>query len=356
VTEELRIGIIGTGGIAGSHVSQYKKIPNVRIVGGADIIPGKAEAFFKRWDIPDAKAFEDYRELLEEDIDAVSICTYNVSHYQPTIDSLAAGKDVMLEKPMSVTLDESVDMVRAARKAGKILTIGFQSRFGSAIMKAREIAQSGQLGQIYYVETGGGRRRGIPGGTFVSKSTAGGGAVLDIGCYSVDTAMYVLGHPKPLTVSACLSNHFGTSPIYAKRASWGGVDPKKFDVDDFGAAMVRFEGDICLLFKMSWAMHMDHLGPIMWLGTDGGLKLENGLTLYHDQAELEARTELQLPSTRDQWLRKIETFVEAVREGGPAPIPASEVLYTQAILDGIYRSAKIGQEVTIEIPKDLELK
>lgn len=354
MTEEIRIGIIGTGGIAGSHIDQYKKIPGVRIVGGADIIPGKAEAFFQRWGVPDAKAFEDYRELLQEDIDAVSICTYNVAHYQPTMDSLAAGKDVLLEKPMSVTLDESIDMVRAARKSGKILSIGFQSRFDPGIMKAREIAQSGQLGQIYYVETGGGRRRGIPGRTFVFRSTAGGGAMLDIGCYSIDTAMYVLGHPKPLTVSAYLSNYFGTSPIYSKRASWGGVDPEKFDVDDFGAAMIRLEGGICFLLKMSWAMHMDTLGPIMWLGTEGGLKLENGLKLYHDQAELEAQTELQLPKGRDRWNQKVSSFVEAVREGKPAPIPADEVLFSQAILDGIYRSAELGKEVTIEIPDDLQ--
>ncbi|NLN20350.1 MAG: Gfo/Idh/MocA family oxidoreductase [Firmicutes bacterium] len=354
MAEEVRIGIIGTGGIAGSHVRYLKTIPGVRIVGGADIVPGKAEAFFKRWEIPEAKAFEDYRELLEEDIDAVCICTYNVAHYQPTMDSLAAGKHVLLEKPMSVTLEEGIDMVRAARKSGKILSIGFQSRWDPAIIKAREIVQSGQLGQVYYVETGGGRRRGIPGRTFVFKETAGGGAMLDIGCYSIDTAMYVLGHPKPLTVSAYLSNHFGTSPIYSKRASWGDVDPEKFDVDDFGAAMIRLEGGICFMLKMSWAMHMDSLGPMMWLGTDAGLKLDNGLKLYHDQAELEAQTELQLPKGQDRWSCKMGTFIEAVREGKPAPIPADEVLFSQAILDGIYRSAELGKEVEIQIPEDLQ--
>jgi predicted dehydrogenase len=354
LTEEIRIGIIGTGGIAGSHVRQYKNMPGVRVVGGADIIPGKAEAFFQRWDIPDAKAFEDYRELLQEDIDAVSICTYNVAHHQPTLDSLAAGKHVLLEKPMSVTLDESIDMVRAARKSGKMLSIGFQSRFDPGIIKAREIVQSGQLGQLYYVETGGGRRRGIPARTFVIKSKSGGGAMLDIGCYSIDTAMYVLGHPKPLTVSAYLSNHFGTSPVYSKRASWGYVDPETFEVDDFGAAMIRLEGDICFLLKMSWAMHMDTLGPMMWLGTDAGLKLDNGLKLYHDQAELEAQTELQLPKGLDRWTGKMSSFVEAVREGKSAPMPADEVLFSQAIIDGIYRSAELGKEVEITIPEDLQ--
>lgn len=359
MADELRIGIIGTGGIAGAHAERYKKVPGARVVAAADIVPGKAAAFLERFEFTGAKAFADYRELLQEDLDAVSVCTYNALHYQTTMDALAARKHVLLEKPMSTTLAEGVDMVRAAREARRMLTIGFQSRYDPTVIKAREIVQSGELGQIYYVETGGGRRRGIPGGTFVSKATAGGGAVLDIGCYSLDTTMFVLGHPKPLTVSAFLCNHFGTSPVYSKTASWGGVDPTKFDVEDFGAAMIRLEGGICVIFKISWAMHMDTLGPAMWLGTEGGLKLQDGLKLYHDRFGSEARTELQQPGrseSGDPFLRKVERFVDAVREGKPAPIPADEVLLTQAMLDGVYRSAQQGREVAIEIPEDLVLR
>lgn len=353
--DELRIGIIGTGGIAGAHVERYKKLPGVRVVAGADIISGKAEAFFKRWDIPGAQAFEDYHDLLALDLDAVSICTYNVTHYQPTMDALKAGLHVLLEKPMSVTLAEAADMVQAAHRAHRILSIGFQSRYDPAIKKAREIVQSGQIGKVYYAETGGGRRRGIPGRTFTSKATAAGGAVLDIGCYSLDTAMHIMGHPKPLTVSAFLTNHFGSSPKYAKTASWGDVDPKTFDVDDFGAAMIRLEGGICLMFKISWAMHLDTLGPNFFLGTDGGLKMDNGLKLYNDQFGLEAQTDLPTGSSTwgDLFMHKIKGFVDAVREGKQAPIPADEVLLTQAILDGIYRSAECGQEVAIELPNGL---
>jgi predicted dehydrogenase len=354
MVDEVRIGIIGTGSIAGSHIKQYLKTPGVRIVGGADIVPGKAKAFFDRWGVTDAKAYEDYHELLPE-VDAVSICTHNLAHYQPTIDTLLAGKHILLEKPMSVSLSESIEMVRTARETGKILSIGFQSRYNPGIIKAREMVQSGLVGKVYYVETGGGRRRGIPGRNFVFKEISGGGAVLDIGCYSIDTAMYVLGNPKPLTVSAYLSNHFGTSPVYSKRAAWGTVDPSKFNVDDFGAAMIRLEGDICLMFKMSWAMHLDTLGPTLWLGTEGGIKLDEGLTLYHDQADLEAATKLTLPSNTDVWMHKIQQFVDAVREGKGAPMPAAEALYGQAIIDGIYRSAASGREVSIEIPSDLLL-
>ncbi|HEX6971388.1 MAG TPA: Gfo/Idh/MocA family oxidoreductase, partial [Limnochordia bacterium] len=292
--EEVRIGIIGTGGIAGVHAENYKKTPGARVVAACDVVPGKAEAFLARFGFDDARAFTDHRQMLEEPIDAVSVCTPNAFHAQTAIDALAAGKHVLVEKPMSVTLAEGVEMVRAARAAGRILSVGFQSRYSRTVTAAREIVQSGGLGRVYYVETGGGRRKGIPGGSFVSKATAGGGAVLDIGCYSLDTAMFVLGHPRPLTVSAYLSAHFGTSPVYSRTASWGGVDPDRFDVEDFGAAMVRLEGDICLMFKISWAMHLDTLGPSLWLGTEGGLKLSDGLEIFHDRFGRDGRTELPI--------------------------------------------------------------
>ena len=74
---KLRIGIIGTGGIAGSHIASYKKQPDVEVVAGADLIPGKAEKFFKDNEV-EAKAFTDYKEMIDTmNLDAVSVCTYN---------------------------------------------------------------------------------------------------------------------------------------------------------------------------------------------------------------------------------------------------------------------------------------
>ena len=134
-------------------------------------------------------------------------------------------------------------------------------------MKAiKDIVQSGQLGNVYYVQTGGGRRRGMPRGTFINKELAGAGAMADIGCYSLDLALNALGYPKPLSVSAYTSNHFGTNPTYHPEAD-------RFEVEDFGVALVRLEGGRVLNFKISWAMHMDSLGPTLFLGTDAGLRL-----------------------------------------------------------------------------------
>ncbi len=348
---EVRIGIIGSGGIAGAHLAQYKLIPGVRVVAVADVLPGRAQAFIDRNGLQGAEAFTDHREMLKRDFDGVSICTFNAAHYQPTMDALAAGKHVLLEKPMATTVSDALDMVRQSRRTHRLLSVGFQTRFEAYPMRARELAASGQLGHIYYAETGGGRRRGIPGGTFVRQETAVGGAVLDIGCYSLDTALWVMGNPKPLTVSAYTSNHFGTSPERARLACWDrSMDPTKFDVEDFGMAMVRLDGDAVLVFKISWAMHAETLGQTFFLGTKGGLNLDE-MKLYHDMDDLAVATSFTGGRGRDGWYRKVESFVEAIRTGGPAPVPAEDMLNATAIIEGIYRSAKEHEEIRISIPE-----
>jgi len=359
MTKPMRIGIIGSGGIAGAHVKQYKQLADIEIVGVADVVPGKAKQFVEDQTLQGAQSFEDHRKLLELDLDGVSICTPNVSHHQTTVDSLRAGKNVLLEKPMSVTLDEAVDMVQVQRETGHMLTIGFQPRYDPNMKLLQDIVQSGKLGNVYYVETGGGRRRGMPGGTFISKKLAGAGAMADIGCYSLDMALNALGYPKPLTVSAFTSNHFGTNPLYHPEAN-------RFEVEDFGVAMVRFEGDLVLQFKISWAMHMDSLGSTLFLGTDAGLKVTphgtgnwsgvwdgkvGSMTLYHDFMGQQTSTPVPtIEHQKDLFFEKVRDFVDAVREGRPAPIPAEQILIQQAIIDGVLRSAESKREVAIELP------
>ncbi len=359
MSRTLKVGIIGSGGIARAHVSAYRKLPYVEIVAVADVIPGKAQQFVDAEQLTGAAAYDGHPLLLEQDLDAVSICTPNVSHHVTTVDSLRAGKQVLLEKPMSVTFQEALEMTKVARETGNMLTIGFQPRYDPNMKLLQDIVQSGRLGKVYYAETGGGRRRGMPGGTFISKKLAGAGAMADIGCYSLDMALNAMGYPKPITVSAFTSNHFGTNPLYHREAS-------KFEVEDFGVAMVRFENDLVLQFKISWAMHMDTLGATMFLGTDAGLKVTpagsgpwsgvwdgavGSITLFHDEYGGHTSTPIPLVDHRlNLFDEKVRDFAEAVLGGRPAPIPGEQILIQQAIIDGVLRSAETRREVAIELP------
>ena len=143
---------------------------------------------YKRQGVEGVHFYRDHKELIdnEPDLDAVSVCTYNTQHAAPAIYALEHGVNVLLEKPFTVTLDEAVEVMRAEKKSGKLLSIGFQPRGDENMKMIKKIVESGALGDIYYIQTGGGRRRGIPNSTFIEKSTAGIGALGDIGCYSLD--------------------------------------------------------------------------------------------------------------------------------------------------------------------------
>ena len=355
----LKVGIIGTGWIAEAHIESYLRMPDVDIVAGADLIPGKAEAFFKRYGVEGVHLYPSHKEMLEnEELDAVSVCTYNRTHAECTIDALNKGVNVLLEKPMCVTTEEAVDICRAEKKSGKVLSIGFQPRFDVNMQMIKKIVQSGALGEVYYIQTGGGRRRGIPNSTFIEQRTAGIGALGDIGCYSLDMVLNAIGYPKPLTVTGYTSNFFGTSLEYSAPEN-----ACRFNVDDFAAAFVRLEGGIILDFRIAWAMHMDTPGDTIILGKKAGLRIPstdcwNGsvggpMTIYHDVAGTQCQTTIPIQENRGPGLfdKKIRSFLDAVLNNGPSPVPSSQILYNQAIIDGICKSAAVGHEINIEIPE-----
>lgn len=369
-TRKMRVGIIGCGWIAGSHIKAYLNQPDVEIVAGADLVPGKAEAFFKKYGVEGVKTdYASHKEMIDDDslhLDAVSICTYNRQHAAPAIYALDHGINVLLEKPFTVTLDEAVEVMKAEKRSGKVLSIGFQPRLDANMQMIKKIVQSGELGKIYYIQTGGGRRRGIPtpyGTSFIADETAGIGALGDIGCYSLDMVLNAIGYPKPLTVTGYKSAFFGKDPNYSgyradKRAEYA----KTFQVDDFAAAFIRLEGDIILDFRIAWAMNMDTPGDTIILGTKGGLRIPstecwNGtvggpMKIYHEVCGEQVETEIPVITMKKGLFDlKIRTFLDACKNGTPAPVPTSQIIYNQAIIDGIARSAECGHEVEINVPE-----
>ena len=363
-SKKVKVGIIGTGWIAEAHAACYKRCPDVEIVALADIVPGKAEKFAKDNGIEGARIYNSDRELIdnEKDIDAVSVCTYNRQHAPCTIYALENGVNVLLEKPMCVTTEEAVAICRAEKASGKVLSIGFQPRFDENMKMVKKVVESGELGQIYYIQTGGGRRKGIPtpyGTSFIEDETAGIGALADIGCYSLDMVLNAVGYPKPLTVSGYMSDFFGKNPAtYPSHPEYA----EKFSVDDFGAGFIRLEGGIILDFRIAWDMHLDTPGDTIIMGTKGSLRIPstecwNGsiggpLKIYHDVAGEKVETVIpEKDNDVDNFDKKIRSFIDAVKYGLPAPVPSNQIIYNQAIIDGIVRSAREGKEVTVEIPE-----
>ena len=364
-TKKLKVGIIGAGWIAEAHIDMYKQMPDVDIVAVADLIPGKAQALCERYGVEGVHYYLSGHEMLEaEQLDAVSVCTYNTQHAPCAIDALEHGCHVLLEKPFTVTLDEAIAVMRAEKKSGKILSLGFQPRMATNMQMIKKIVDSGELGRVYYLQAGGGRRSGIPtpyGTTFIEKETGGIGAIGDIGTYSLDMLLHAVGDPKPLTVSGYTSNFFGVRP---ESYPWHPEYAEKFGVDDFAAGFIRLEGGIILDFRISWAMHMDSCGDALILGTEGALRIPstecwNGdfpapLKVYKKVAGQEICYEVPRDDNDNfgkMFYGKVRSFLDAIKSGGTAPVPSSQIVYNQAIIDGIVRSNELGHEITIEIPE-----
>ncbi len=363
---KLRVGIIGTGWIAHNHMASYQKMTDIaEVVAMADLIPGKAEAFAAEFGMEGIRFYPSHTAMLADPdlaLDAVSICTYNRQHAPCAIDCMKKGIHVMLEKPLCVTTEEAIEIARTEKETGVIISVGFQPRMDANMQEIKRIVESGRLGQVYYIQTGGGRRRGIPtpfGTSFIEDKTAGIGAMADIGCYSLDMVLNAIGYPKPLTVTGYTSKFFGTDPVtYPAHPEYA----EKFEVDDFAAGFIRLEGGIILDFRIAWAMNINTPGDTIILGTKAGLRIPstecwNGtiggpMTIYETIDGKHVDT-IVTPLERNDHLfdDKIRSFLEAVLAGGKAPVPVSQILINQAIIDGIVKSAKCGHEVEIELPE-----
>jgi len=300
--------------------------------------------------------------LSREDIDAVIVATYSQAHRAPVIDALAAGKHVMVEKPMAGTLDDALQIARAARLSESLLMVAQKWRFAPEYQALDAIIETGMLGDIYYAECNVARRWGIPGrseslsGSLIGKETAGLGVMGDFGVYGIDMVLRNLGYPRPTAVSAVANNLLGKTNAPASGSTWGWTS-SQLDVEDFAVTSIRVETGALILLKTAWIMHMDELGSdLMYLGTKGGAKVtSSGLTIFRCEAGL-------LTDSRPPQLDQVEgielfrrehlAFADAIRERRPSPVPADRFLLTNVIVDAAMRSVAAGREVEVSIPAE----
>ena len=342
------IGIIGTGGIARAHAAAYlDMVPEVDLVAVCDIDAARAREAAAEWGAEEVCT--DYRDLLSLDaVDAVSVCTPTATHSEPAVAALDAGKNVLVEKPMAASTAEAQQMVAAATRAGKLLMVEMKWRFMPELLAARQAIARGDLGRIYYAEAIGWQHRGIPGGSFIRRELSGGGALMDNGVYTLDAALYLLGHPRPLTASGATADIFGQSAD-------GNWDSRDFTVEDFGTAFVRLDGGISLFFGHAWAINFTEQWQVRVAGDRGAAEIRPfgpgpKLRLVHGgYGNIEETTPAELPAGSTDVGYAVKRFVEAVSKGDVSPVPADTFLYTNAIFDALYESGRLGREVAIDL-------
>lgn len=364
----VKVGVIGTGLIADfAHLPGYRAA-GAEIVAVADVVESRAKAAQKKYEV--GQAFTDYHDLLAiKEIQAVSVAVPNYLHAPIVLDALAAGKHVLVEKPMALNLEQARMMEAAAKKAGRVLMVGFNSRFRQDVVKLRRLIAAGDLGDIYYASVGYLRRRGYPSGWFTVKAESGGGPVVDIAIHVMDFTRYLVGSPLPVSVVAKTDRKFGACPV--EDGVWqssdvrdGLRDGSTFDVEDFATAWVRFDNGMVMTVETAWTANLarDRVYSNL-LGTKAGANIDSYHPIHKKGLE-QASTEtvdvytevggmvadLALPyHANDSHAAEIRHFLAVVEEREAPLITPRDGVVMQAILGGIYASAEAGHEVPITV-------
>ena len=327
---KLRVGFIGAGMIAlKGHIPGWKLLKDeAQIVAVADLQEERARRVAREEGIP--HAYGDWRSMLrEQELDVVHVCTPNAYHKEQTIAALRAGAHVCCEKPAAPCRADAEAMFEAARAARRHLFIGQSARFISWGRAAKEIADSGRLGEIYFADGQALRRRGVPTwGWFHMKRHSGGGVVHDVGVHLVDLVYWILGNPRVRSVSAVTYSKIAprgekVETSVADSGAFEGVRfarpyrSRDFDVEDFAAAFIRLSDGVTFTLRLSWAANIpDNTESTCLLGTKGGL-FWNPLTLVSNVGRYQATTSLKLPPDEHGWFtahrRQAAHFLRVLR-------------------------------------------
>lgn len=352
MSKKVKIGIIGAGTIGSVHAKAYATIPEAEVIGLCDILPDKLKAKAAQHNIP--RTYATHQEMLADpEIEAVSVCVPNYVHAPIAIDALNAGKNVMLEKPMSINAECAMEIVKARDASGKVLQMGMVRRQYPDAEIIHDAIAAGKLGEIYQINVKQIRRRGIPGlgGWFTTKAMSGGGALIDIAVHSLDLAMWATGLWNPTRVSAKTYSKFG-APMseYKYVGMWAGPPnyDGTFDVDDYVAGMVRFGKKATMSFEVAWACNAQEENTIEFLGTKGGYKVGTGdLTLKTEIDGMIADVKPVFNAQRDTFAAELTKFIAAINGEGEVPATGEQGVIVMKLLDAIYKSSELDQEVEL---------
>ncbi|GIN56045.1 oxidoreductase [Lederbergia ruris] len=357
MSEKLKVAIVGCGGIAnGKHMPSLSKLEQVEMVAFCDIVVEKAEEAAAKFGVEGAKVYEDYKELLaDSSIDIVHVCTPNSSHAEISIAALESGKHVMCEKPMAKTSEEAKQMVEAAKRTGKKLTIGYNNRFRPDSLHLHNVCTRGDLGEVYYAKAHAIRRRAVPTwGVFLDEEKQGGGPLIDIGTHALDLTLWMMDNYKPKAVLGTTYHKLGHMENAAN--AFGPWDPEEFKVEDSAFGFITMENGATIVLESSWALNTLDVdeAKVSLSGTLAGADMKDGLRingeefsrLYTKKVDLGAggvaffdgKAENDSDIEARQWIESI------INDTEPLVKPEQAFVVTQ-ILEAIYESAKTGKAV-----------
>ena len=346
--EQVNLGVIGTGWPGQQHARVMSAIAGAKLYACADLDDARRSDFAKSYS--PAKCFSDYHELLQDaKLHAAIICLPNYLHFPASLAALEAGKHVFCEKPPTMNAAEMKVLRDEATKRGLIYYFGRQFRFTPGMRAAKELINAGRLGTIYHAKATWVRSRGIPqgiGGWFTEKKRSGGGALIDIGVHALDSAWYLMGTPRPVSVSAQVYRNFEHL-----------VQDPVFDVEDAAFAFIRFDNGAVVHLETSWAGNLPddipmgqyfgrELNNSTVYGTKGTIRLKP-LSFFEDQNGALTTVPIEAADEADSFELQLRNFLDSIAGRSQPVNSAEQAVQLMEMLDAIYASSSLGREVPI---------
>ncbi len=367
----VEIGVVGAGNRGHAHADSYSDVDRADVVAVADIDQDAATELADEYGVP--AVYGEFQDMVDDaGLDAVSVCVHNNLHRPVTEYAADAGVHVFCEKPLAATYTDAAAMAGAADAAGIHLGVQNDRLFSPETRAARTLVDAGELGDPYYARGVSSRRRGRPYidgyGTpgFVSKASAGGGPVIDIGTYVVGQLLYLLGNAKVERVSGRAVEFTGDAyapgltgenhSTYTER-----LDESDHDVEDAGIGMAHLADGSVLELRAAW--HMFAPGEATFVtGSQGGVQFDP-FEFYTTTEDYEATVSLDIGEyERRQGLIEGETgydmadapnqfahWVDTVAGDADDPVPTGELaLNSMRLMEGIYLADEADRELTTE--------
>ena len=352
----LGVAVVGAGSIAGTHLDAYAAQPDADLVAVVDRHRDRAERLAAAYGIGGVHTDLD-AALADDRVQAVSICTANESHADLAVAALDAGRHVLVEKPLSTSVEGARRVAAAATRNARVVQVGFVRRFSGNVTTLKRFIDAGDLGEVYYARASNLRRAGHPGGWYGAQERSGGGPLIDIGSHVLDLAWYLMGRPEPVTVSA---------NRYARLGERAGVGPARYratepgpagSVEDLANAVLRFANGASLLLDASYSLHalQDRLS-VRLHGDLGGAEVEPELVLATERhgtlVNLVPQIEHRSFDLVQGFRGEIDNFVQACLGREAVLAPVQDGLAVTRMVAAAYASADAGREVLL--PADRE--
>ncbi|MCC2685738.1 MAG: dehydrogenase [Paenibacillaceae bacterium] len=326
MSKRVKIGMIS---FAHPHAYTYlqalERMADVEIAGVTDDSLERREELAGKFGL---SVFRHHSDLLQEDLDAVVVCSENVRHAELTIEAARCGKHVLCEKPLGISIEEMQNMIAECTMAGVKLMTAFPNRYVPAVVEARQLVQGGQIGEVLAIK--GTNKGAMPGSWFIRKELSGGGAMLDHSVHVMDLMHWMLQSE--------------VEEVYAEN----GTLLHRLDIDDAGMVHVKFANGVIAVVDTSWSraksfpyardLSMEITGTLGSITVDDTKEVNQ---LYRDKASKAVWSFWGA----DRNFRMVRDFVEAVRDGTPVPITGEDGFKAASVALAAFESVRTRRPV-----------